>query len=66
MVSKPFTPRQRKWRKPIFRRSLLFVGQRTRGYHTGKPVPVLDRGARSRARAWGKRYITVTVWDYAD
>lgn len=49
------------------------------GYHAGKPVPVLDRGGaikgrrldvlfptHEEARAWGKRYITVTVWDYAD
>ncbi len=46
-------------------------------YNNGHPVPVLDRGGAikgrhvdvllptdSEARAWGKRYMTVTVWDY--
>lgn len=49
------------------------------GYHGGKPVPVLDRGGaikgrridvlfptHEQANAWGKRYVTITVWDYAD
>jgi 3D (Asp-Asp-Asp) domain-containing protein len=49
------------------------------GYHQGKPVPVLDRGGAIKghhidllmptdamARKWGKRTMTVTIWDYAD
>ncbi|MCX5658420.1 MAG: 3D domain-containing protein [Planctomycetota bacterium] len=49
------------------------------GYNQGKPVPVLDRGGaikgrridvlfptHEQANAWGKRYVTITVWDYAD
>ena len=49
------------------------------GYHQGKPVPVLDRGGAIKghhidllmptdamARRWGKRTMTVTIWDYAD
>jgi 3D (Asp-Asp-Asp) domain-containing protein len=46
-------------------------------YNDSRPVPVLDRGGAIKgrhvdvllptdreARAWGKRYMTVTVWDY--
>lgn len=49
------------------------------GYHLDKPVPVLDRGGaikghrldllfptHEQARAWGKKTLTVTVWEYAD
>lgn len=49
------------------------------GYNEGKPVPVLDRGGKIKghrldvlyptheiARKWGKQWIDVDVWDYAD
>ena len=49
------------------------------GYHDGKLVPVLDRGARikgrrldvlfpthEQARRWGTRTLDITVWEYAD
>jgi 3D (Asp-Asp-Asp) domain-containing protein len=49
------------------------------GYNGGRPVPVLDRGGAIKghrldllyptheaARAWGRKTITVTVWEYAD
>lgn len=49
------------------------------GYNDGQPVPVLDRGGAIKgnrldvlyptheiARKWGKRYIDVVVWEYAD
>ncbi len=49
------------------------------GYNGGKPVPVLDRGGKIKgrrldvlypthaiAKRWGARWLTVTVWDYAD
>jgi 3D (Asp-Asp-Asp) domain-containing protein len=49
------------------------------GYSEGKPVPVLDVGGAikgnrldvlyptdAQARKWGQRWVTVTIWDYAD
>lgn len=49
------------------------------GYANGQPVPVLDRGGaikgnrldvlyptHAQARSWGKKRLTVTVWEYAD
>ncbi|MCE9591775.1 MAG: 3D domain-containing protein [Planctomycetes bacterium] len=49
------------------------------GYHGGKPVPVLDRGGaikgnrldllfptHEQARQFGRKTLTVTVWEYAD
>ncbi|MBI1336847.1 MAG: hypothetical protein GC164_07785 [Phycisphaera sp.] len=49
------------------------------GYHDGKPVPVLDRGGKIKgmrldvlyptheiALQWGKHYLDVDVWEYAD
>jgi len=49
------------------------------GYHGNRPVPVLDRGAAIKgnrldvlfpthreARQWGRRTLTVTLWDYVD
>ncbi len=49
------------------------------GYNDGQPVPVLDRGGRIKgrrldvlypthamARQWGKRWLDVDVWAYAD
>ncbi|MDX1681837.1 MAG: 3D domain-containing protein [Phycisphaeraceae bacterium] len=49
------------------------------GYNGGKPVPVLDRGGAIKgrrldvlyptheiARGWGKQWLEVTVWEYAD
>lgn len=49
------------------------------GYHGGRPVPVLDRGGRIKgerldvlypthaiARRWGKKWLDVDVWEYAD
>ncbi|MEX0776676.1 MAG: 3D domain-containing protein [Phycisphaeraceae bacterium] len=49
------------------------------GYNGGRPVPVLDRGGAIKghrldllmpshaiAKAWGKRTLTVTVYEYAD
>jgi 3D (Asp-Asp-Asp) domain-containing protein len=49
------------------------------GYADGKIVPVLDcggaiKGSRldllypthAQARAWGNRWLTITVWEYAD
>lgn len=48
-------------------------------YHEGRPVPVLDRGGaikgnrldllfptHEEALKWGRRTLTVTVWEYAD
>ncbi len=49
------------------------------GYDGGQPVPVLDRGGAIKglrldllfptheaARRWGKKWLDVTVWEYAD
>ncbi|MCC7408045.1 MAG: 3D domain-containing protein [Phycisphaeraceae bacterium] len=49
------------------------------GYNNGKPVPVLDRGGKIKgkrldvlyptheiARTWGKQWLEVVVWEYAD
>ena len=49
------------------------------GYNGGKPVQVLDRGGRIKGRRldvlyptheiacrWGKQFIDVTIWEYAD
>ncbi len=49
------------------------------GYDAAAPVPVLDRGgkikgrrldllfpAHEAARRWGKRWLDVTIWEYAD
>ncbi|MCC7145299.1 MAG: 3D domain-containing protein [Phycisphaeraceae bacterium] len=49
------------------------------GYNNGRPVPVLDRGGKikgkrldllypthERAMKWGKKWVEVTVWEYAD
>ncbi len=49
------------------------------GYANGQPVPVLDRGGaikgnrldvlyptHAQARGWGRKRLTVTVWEYAD
>ena len=49
------------------------------GYNGGRPVPVLDRGGRikgqrldvlypthARANRWGKQWLDVDVWEYAD
>jgi 3D (Asp-Asp-Asp) domain-containing protein len=49
------------------------------GYNAGKPVPVLDRGGaikgnrldllfptHEQARQWGRKKVTITVWEYAD
>lgn len=49
------------------------------GYNSGRPVPVLDRGGRIKnnrldvlypthaiATRWGKQWLDVDVWEYAD
>lgn len=49
------------------------------GYNSGKPVPVLDRGAaikgnrldvlyptHGQARKWGRKKLTVTIWEYVE
>lgn len=49
------------------------------GYNDGKPVPVYDRGGaikgnrldllfptHEQARRWGRKTMTITVWEYAD